>query len=217
MAQPDLDRLLILNLADLDAAAQRVDDELSASVADTLNKHLEALIQRTDWAGVAKWPLAQSFWFAPKDWRKLGDNPREEYACNFLMAVSLGKGTAKDRFWLTQLVGKGDRNLGLAWIRSGVGKPQWRRAVAQRGEEIAKLRSRGFEYEATEGSFFLPVHIDQSTLAQGFFDESLEIALKPLADALQVCVEAKPDFDALIAATGGVAGAAAVAGGSAVS
>ncbi len=81
---------------------------------------------------------------------------------------------------------------------------RWRNAVRQQQAIIAKLRTHGFAFQEREGSFFLPVRVDQSVLAQAVAEESPELALTPFTDALQVCLDAKPVFDALLAATTGM-------------
>jgi hypothetical protein len=203
MAQPELDRLIVNNLADLDAAAQHVENEVQRAVASAMDQILETLLGKGGWAGMAKY-FDKGFWLASDEWRKQGDHTGDDYQCQFTLEVSLGRGVEKDIFWLTQLLGIGDRTLGMRWTRNDVGKVKWRKEVGKQQEIIAKLRSRGFDYQETEGSFFLQVLIAQSALAQAVGEESPELALAPFADALQTCIDAKPDFDALLAATAGV-------------
>jgi hypothetical protein len=73
MAQPELDRLIISNLADLDAAVQYVNDELAPPVAETMDKIVAHFLRDTGWAGVAKW-IDKGVWFAPEDWRRQGNS-----------------------------------------------------------------------------------------------------------------------------------------------
>jgi hypothetical protein len=203
MAQPELDRLIVSNLADLDAAAQHVDNVIQPAIAEALNRILETFLHKGEWVGLADWP-DEGIWLASEDWRKPGDHTGDDYLCQFCLEVSLGRGDEKDKFWLTQLLGIGDRTLGLRWTRNDVGKRAWRRVVGQQQQIIAKLRARGFDYQEAEGSFFLPVRVDQSALTQAVGDESPELALAPFTDALQACTNAKPDFDALLKATAGI-------------
>lgn len=200
MSQPELDRLILKNLADLDAAAQHVTNELQSAVARAMDQIVEKFLRDREWAGLADWS-EKGIWLASEDWRKQGDHTGDDYQCQFVLDESLGQGEAKDTFWLTQLLSIGDRALGLRWSRNDVKRNQWRNLVGQQQAIIAKLRALGFDYEEREGSFFLPVRVDQSALAQAAGDESLDLALTPLSDGLQVCINAKPDFDALLAAT----------------
>jgi hypothetical protein len=200
MAQPELDRLILNNLADLDAASQHISNELEPAVAKAIDQIVETFLREGEWAGLADW-LVKGIWLASEDWRKQGDHTGDDYQCQFTLETNLGQGEAKDSFWLTQLLGVGDRTLGLRWTRNDVRIRQWRTVVGQQQTIIARLRASGFDYQEREGSFFLPVRVDQSALAQAAGDESLEFALSPFSDALQDCINAKPDFDALLAAT----------------
>jgi hypothetical protein len=204
MAQPELDRLMVSNLADLDAAAQHIKNELQPAIAEELDQILETFLHKEGWAGKAEFAKEDEIWLASEEWRKQGDHTGDDYKCQFTVEVSLGKGEEKDEFWLTQLLGIGDRTLGLRWTRNDVGRRQWRKVVGQQQEIVARLRALGFDYQEAEGSFFLPVRVDQSALAQAVGDESPELALAPFTNALQVCINAKADFDALLAATEGV-------------
>ncbi len=101
MAQPELDRLVITNLADLDAAAQYVTNELEPAVATALDELVETFREKVNWAGEAKWS-DEGIWIASEDWRKQGDHTGDDYLCQFAPETSIGKGIEKDTFWLTQ-------------------------------------------------------------------------------------------------------------------
>jgi hypothetical protein len=200
MAQPELDRLIINNLADLDAAAKHVNDELQPSVSAALDQILETFINQVEWAGAADWSKKLD-WLAHNDWRKMGDQIGNDFKCRFVLVEQTAKTAGYDHFWLTMLLGIGCQCAGLRWTRNDVmNLKDWKLALGQQQAAIANLRARGFEYEQAKGSFFLPVRIDQSTLAQAVADESPGLALTPFVDALQICIDAKSDFDTLLAA-----------------
>ena len=66
------------------------------------------------------------------------------------------------------------------------------------------MRANGFEYEENACRFFLPVKVDQKELANAVAEETPVIALEPLRKALQMLLDAKPDFDALLRATASI-------------
>jgi hypothetical protein len=203
MAQPELDRLLINNIADLDAAAQHIINELMPDVGKALDELADAFMRKSGWAGKADWSN-EGLWLAPEDWRKQGISKRKADSDDFIAYFGFanrGEEEPKEVYWLTQILGIGDRDLGLRWCRNDVKTKQWRKAVGQQTSVIEPLRARGFEYQESEGSFFLPIHVDQAALAQAVGDESPELALAPFTNVLQSCADAKPDFDALLAAT----------------
>ncbi len=52
MAQPELDRLVINNLADLDAAAKHVENELQPAINASLDDILNTFKNKVVWEGV---------------------------------------------------------------------------------------------------------------------------------------------------------------------
>jgi hypothetical protein len=203
MAQPELDRLILKNLADLDVAAWHVCTELQPAVATAMDEIAKKFVREGEWAGLADWD-GKGIWFAAEDWRKPGEHTSDNYKCQFTLGQSFGQGESKDMYWLTQMLGIGDRALGLRWNRNDVKKKQWKSLVIQQQAILEKIRACGFEYQAAEGSFFLSFRVDQNALAQAAGDESLELALIPFTNALQICVNAKLHFDALLAATAAI-------------
>jgi hypothetical protein len=204
MAQPELDRLIINNLADLDAAAKYVIYELGAVVEASLGTLLEEFIREAEWTGKAD---SKYIWLAPREWRKQGDHVGSDFECRYLYAVR-SKSTANyDFFQLTSLLGIGFANLGLRWARNDVkNKKQWKNAVGQQQDIIAELLALGFEYEQADATFFLPVCIEQKALAQAVYEESPALALTPFNRAFQTCVDARPHFDRLLAVIGSLDG-----------
>ena len=55
MAQPELDRLIVTNLSDLEAAAIHIAEELQPSVAEVMDGLLETFFLKGGWAGLANW------------------------------------------------------------------------------------------------------------------------------------------------------------------
>jgi hypothetical protein len=209
MVQPELSRLIINNLADLDVTMTHVIEELEPAVNTAMDEILKTFVSKVEWAGAAD-SRKNVGWLAPRDWRKPGGLTGDDFESRFLIDVGSAKAGGVDRFWLTQLLGIGYQNVGLRWVKSDVkNKRQWKLILGQQTAIIAGLRARGFEYDAVDGSFFLPVRIDQGTLAQAVADESPAVALNPFEIALQVCVDSKADFDALREATRDAGGPAA--------
>lgn len=209
MAHPDLDRLIIRNLADLDAAWQYLDTEIEPAVWDVINQHLKVFREKTGWEGKDEWP--DKAWFAPSDWRKQGEYTGDDFRCQFTPGEGIAT-TGTDGSYLTQLLGIGHQRLGLWWIQKNVVKGRRRILISQQPTIVSNLRKHGFVYEDSEAGFFLPVLVDQSALADALADESPEMAFEPFVDALQVCLAAKPDFDALLAAAASTNGTKKLSG-----
>ena len=70
MAQPELDRLIVTNLSDLEAAAIHIAEELQPSVAEVMDGLLETFFLKGGWAGWANWSDQKNrkLWLAPDKW-----------------------------------------------------------------------------------------------------------------------------------------------------
>jgi hypothetical protein len=123
MAQPELDRLIISNLADLDAAAQYVYDELHPALAKSMDTLVEAFLRDSNWSGAANWSDKnkdrEDIWLAPEEWRRQAGRAASNFQCQFTLARSLGKEglkdvLGKDVFWLSGLPSYSNRSKYLS-------------------------------------------------------------------------------------------------------
>jgi hypothetical protein len=211
MSDADLHALIVNNLADLDAAVRRVWFTLEPAVAEAIDKIIDESREQAGWDGEVGWQ-DKGCWLAPSDWKKSGEVVRgDSHKCRFWLDSGLddtietiGTEKSKDAFWLTRLLGIGDGRLGFRWSRNDVRRLAWRKLVSEETKLISTLRAKGFEYEEGDGSFYLPVKVDQAALAAALAAETPVEALGPLRKALQTLVDAKPDFDALLRATASI-------------
>ena len=200
MSQPDLDALLVANIGDLNAAASHLEHVLQVEVAAAIDDLINNLRSNLRWDGEEDWSGDCSIWVAPKDWLKADAGPGDDYNCQFSFEVDDEKKEASDPFWLAQIVGCGQAQLGFRWSRNNVPPKRWGKLVGQKTDLIAKLRGLGFSYREADGSFFLFVKVGQTELANAMSEESAVQALRPIRDAFDRLVDAKPVFDELIAA-----------------
>ena len=200
MATPELDRLIVEHLADIDAAAKRL-YALQGEIFEALGAAAE------DWAGKNGWLgkfdyLNEEFWLAPADWRTPGTE-EEDNVFQAWFQMELGAGDTdssgkpeEDFFYLTRLCRVGSGEIGFRFKQDLITKGQWRRRfrdLAGRAENTAFVVDR-------EPSFFLPVQLEGTKLAASLQEEAIEAALPPFEDILTRIIDAKPTFDAIIAA-----------------
>ena len=201
MSQSDLDALLVANIGDLNAAASHVEHVLQVEVAAAIDDLAKKLRSNLGWEGEEDWSGDWSIWAAPKEWLDTGIGPKDDdYNSQFSFEVDDQKNEASDQFWLAQLVGCGQAQLGFRWSRNNLSPKRWGKALGQKTDLIAKVRGLGFSYRESDGSFFLPIRVDRTELAKAVSEESAVQALQPLRDAYDRLAEAKPVFDELIAA-----------------
>ena len=106
----------------------------------------------------------------------------------------------EDVFSLTRLLGVGIRSLGFRWKQDAFKKSLWRRLITGQIGLIETLKVSGFNYEDTQGSFYLKFRLDQTELAQALEDGVPENAMEPLRKALKTLLDTKSDFDKLLRA-----------------
>lgn len=200
MAEPELDTLIAANIGDLDAAARYINETLQPTIAKKIDDVWDGFQRANGWVGESGFDDCEP-WLAPPDWRNSEASTEDDVACYFELGYAEGPAELEPEFWLASLVGAGTGTFGLRWIRDASSIRAWRKSVGQNPDLVAALRSRGFNYEEAKGSFFLPVRIEQTALVTALQYEAPEQALEPLEKALAVLVEAKPDFDALLAKT----------------
>ena len=194
MPQPELDRLLISNLGDLEAATRHLKTDLMPAVASAINESALEFCRRQDWFGVAEYDTGD-IWMAPHQWHVEGGET-DAFHCWFALDVS-DADWKNIQFWLACMASVGPKRMGMRWSQDIANKRAWRRHLAEQPGIISRLRSRGFEYHETLGSFFLPIRLESEALANAMGDEAPEAALAPFSDGLRRCLDAVGDFDEL--------------------
>lgn len=198
MPDSELDVLLVENLADLDAAARYLENDLQPRIGAALDDICKTFMSQNNWVGMSDWDEDET-WLASPGWRMVDESDGNEFRCKVWLEDVASRDGVEDRFWLTYLLSAGVQSLGLRWRRTDVrSKRAWRKALATQVELISSLRVRGFEYEEAEGTFLLPVRIDFAQLSEALRDENPEKGLEGLNQALQKLINAKPEFDALL-------------------
>ena len=200
MSEPGLDALICTNIGDLDAAARYLNYVLQPAIGKKIDDALDAFKRDNGWDGESGFDDADP-WLAPRDWRKAADSADDEFISYFAMAYAGGSAEVEAEFWLSTLVGVGTGAFGFRWVKNDVKTSAWRKVVNQQADIVTAIRSAGFEHEETKGTFFLPVRIDKTALAEALNGECPEQALAPLQNALAILLSAKADFDALLKAT----------------
>lgn len=203
MAQADLNSLIVSNLKDLDAVTRHLEDMLHPLVGEAIDEVVERHRTKAHWEGESAWN-DDGTWLAPKVWRKPEGSSGDEFFCQFSFEVDSEAEDEKDGYWLSQLLGLGHAKLGFRWVRNDVGKLRWRKSVGANTTLIADLRGLGFNYDEKSGSFFLPVIIEPSAMSDALAQETPQLALQPMKDALDTLVRSQAKFDELLQATADV-------------
>lgn len=182
MSSPELDRLIIEHLHDLDAAATRI-DQLTEKVWKVQGETLQAWAAGSGWNGgfdpdddLCVWPLE----IEGEDGEPVG---------RFLAGHGVDEEESDRRFILTALSGVAGGRVCL-WFEHTAPKKQWKPLASQRAEELAAL---GF-IMTDRGNFFTDCTPTQAEMAQGLEIDDLSDVMAHLVRALARAAKAAPVF-----------------------
>jgi hypothetical protein len=198
MAVPELDKLIVEHLADIDAAVKRL-EALEAEVFGALDSAAKNWAEKNGWAGKFDY-LESGLWFAPPEWRVPGtEEDEKKFQARFEMEVGAGDTqsfkTEEDRFYLTRLCRAGSGEIGFRFKQELITKGQWRK----RFKDLTYLVEKTAFVADSEQSFFLPFQVEGAKLAESMQEEAVEVALTPFENTLAQIVEARSAFDAVVA------------------
>lgn len=202
MSTDEMDALIIKNLGDLDFAAQRLQYHIQTRVGKEIDDIVDEWVEKHGWEGEFEYRHDKDIRLAPKDWKSPSGTEAEAVGFGHF-ELNAGAGDdwdqqQNDYFWLTRLCKARGGMIGFRWCRDeGIDatKRKWKDFAQQWADRIRKM---GFIIEES-GLFFIPVQIDATVLAGAMIgDTSFEVALRPLSDALDRLLTAKPEFDAML-------------------
>ncbi|MBM6593091.1 hypothetical protein [Microvirga pudoricolor] len=216
MSKEQTGALLIRNLRLFEDASKLLRHDVEKTVFDAIDKLIE------DWASKANWIGQYDFideqtWFAPPHWgpqatsiavrsptkgagKKQEDDAHAWFGFWGGENDDLSDALTEDHWYLTRLCNVGSGELGFRWhITDGEfgirgKKAKWKSFIRERASGFT---AKGFKFEADAGSFFLPVRIDPTRLAQAYESGSVEDGLDPVRQALVRIAEVIPQFDRL--------------------
>jgi hypothetical protein len=205
MATPELDKLIVDHLADLDAAAIRLTD-LGGEVCDKIDE------AAAEWAGEKRWlgnfdfmqkrptprGIGPGLWFAPPDWLMPG-TPVASLDFQAWFELKWDDTKIGDQFELTSLCGEGVQQAGFRFgFSDQLIRRRSLRALFRSASFVDLLKETPFSVDSIP-SFFFPIKLDSSTLGKCFLEGDIESALVPFEEVLASIAAAKPAFDAVIA------------------
>lgn len=201
MTSTNLERLLIEHLADLDDGVKRL-QRLQNFIGSKMQLAVDNWAKTNGWAQADDWnsdeetSVGLPYWFDDTTWKAwfcfASDNAHDR-------ANSSGE---TDEFWLTSLCGAGRGKIGFRFGQDELGWGKWKAFVKQQPDRLAGTR---FVFDDLPG-FFLPVRIDQATLAQAVEDDDFDAAFAPLKEALDHIKEHVAKFEELLSEAAAQAG-----------
>lgn len=173
-----LDRQLLTNLADMDAATNRL-----WSIEQRLSDEMNAL--RLEWCRENGWVFDEEYFQVDADfhlglpeWRL----EKEDWNCWFELAEEYGKPgygeIDQNSFWITKICKVGSGCFGLRFMQEKFDKVEWKAYIKEKGEMIAGTRFRIDDAP----SVFVPFVLNASDIVAALERDDFEECLQPLRD-----------------------------------
>lgn len=188
---------LILNNIDMfNEAAILLEQHVEKKIFEELQKATQDWVEENGWVGGMDWvDDEENLWVAPKSWMppnfEEGDYPEvffyfeyedETYSYN-----------------VADLCGCGQTRMGFCFSRNDKLKKKIFKDLCKSipTESLQKLESLGFKYDAGKPRWFLPVTLDNNTLASAYENDDYDNVMEPLLRALETIREALPIFNGI--------------------
>lgn len=190
-----LDALVTRNISDLEAAMTHVFEVTDKRLFNLLHEIVNEVADTGQWFSFVD-AEERELWIAPRSWLVPGTRPVEARAW-FEFDELFEEDEQEDDSWLASLTGanSGVAKSAIFFAQEPFGKTAWKKLVKSKPDVLAAILATGMHYSLTEGSFYLPVLIDQEELAAGFENGSPEQAFNPMRAAVRTMVEAAPLFE----------------------
>lgn len=192
MFSNELDKLLILNIGDLDEGARRF-ELLQNRVAGEIDTLVQEWAIRQGWRSTQTWQAQKDAAVAPAHW-VAGDTWRAWFSFWYRSGDTGKWSNDQDYFWMTRLCQAGRGQMGFRFYQDEFPKTAWKKFIQAQAIGFADTR---FVFD-DEPSLFLPVRVDKDALAKGAEEESFKEALSPLNDTLDYIHSTVDRFDALL-------------------
>jgi hypothetical protein len=194
--------LVIENIAMLEEAKRLLEGEVTEKVFNALDQAVKAWVEsRNDWQGVFNCYEDQQY-FGIKDWLYSAGSPEE----GFFAWFAFDHNDLDSEWWLTSVLGSRNSIIGFRFFieRSRLpatpGKKAWKSFASQMNQDNPKIELAGFQFEPSEGTWFLPWKLDAKLLAENYVSDSIEDALDPVREALKKIEVIHPTFVKIVEA-----------------
>jgi hypothetical protein len=197
-----LDALIVRNIADIEAAFNRVNNDMETVLARETANIFHEKIGSLGWEGDSVDEFVDgNLWLAPIEWR-LADTASDEFDLyinfGFHAGINDFEGT-----WLAHFAGINGAGLQLELTSDTMKRKDWqtllKREVGQKA--IAALKAKGFATELKNAvPLTLKVKFDQEELAKAFEEEDFTEALEPLSKAIDTIAGLRVVLDDLVTA-----------------
>lgn len=197
--QPELDALIVRNIGDIGAAANRVKNAIDPRLWEEAGRIVTVAAAEMGWIGhAAADPSDETVWLSHPDWMEAGGDP-EDPPFYIGLDERVEPGVSAEWSWLAAFTGAwpARATAGLFVGDERLKQGAWKKLLRGNTELVNSLVARGFRYDGQSGELYVPFLIDAEKLAVAFEEDVFETALQPLTAALMTINAAHAELTAL--------------------
>jgi len=196
--------LAIENIVVLEQAKSLLDNEIEPALFVAIDQAVKSQLAASWEADLtdSTEKIVDVSWFAKQTWKAEDDT----YFAQFIVWAVGDDNKDNSEWWITSLLGLADTEAGfewaLKWSQIGMEKKIWKQKSSEFFNK-SSLRELGFKYKDKNGTFFLPMQVNQAELVQAWKKEEKEddvgsLLASMIEERMEIIFKAADLFDQLI-------------------
>ncbi|MFC1393796.1 hypothetical protein NK318_04270 [Acinetobacter junii] len=210
MSNVNAAKLIIENIQLLEQARNLLESELSEKFLNAVDTVIKQSVDNFDEDIIAEYNFYEDeTWFLPVKWQKAPFKPDDsktwKYVCAFYELAKEGGNDDMNHWWLS-IFFKNDLDrmtFNFVLWKNGFNKAStkdWKEFVAKINQDYPQIEQLGFKFNP-EGNWYLPIaSLDKQAVIENYERDTIEDALTPISDALDILKQAHPHFDKIVQA-----------------
>ncbi|MBS0349491.1 MAG: hypothetical protein JSR69_23840 [Proteobacteria bacterium] len=194
--------LIIENIAAIEEAVKLIEHEICKNLFSAVDKVIERWAVDLKWKGVFDfWGEKSTTYFTSPQWGS--DNSLDEWTAKFeLDAIN----PDDEKYWLTYALGAHAGRTGFRFsidrrhLSGATRQRPWRAFTLQENQAFPEIEKAGFQFEPSDGTWFLPWTIDAKSLAENYVNDAIQNSLDPIREALKTIEITYPIFEKIVVA-----------------
>jgi hypothetical protein len=180
------------NIEQLEGAVDFAAGKMDAALFEATCEVLRDKVQELGWESEFGNGFDDEPWLAPQEWRAIG----EDVGGDYYLYCHLDLDGDESNTWLAFFSGVAGRRVYLGVATKTVsGRRNKRRLANEIEDDLKVVLDSGFLFDIEEFVIRVPVNLDRQKIVDGFRDDDLSEALKPLSLALDKINQVRQNLD----------------------
>lgn len=201
-------KLIIENILNLEQARKLLENEISNKIFTVVDQLIKDSVEGFNDEMIGDYNFTEEdAWFLSKDWQQepfqLDEVKTHKYLYAYYALVNEGDNDETNEWWLSNFFSNSTDQMVFNFLLHDVGfnkvtRKMWKVFYQEMNQEYPQLEQAGFKFN-TDGSWYLPIKsFDQKVVAENYVSDTLEDALTPITEALEIIKKAHPIFKKIV-------------------